>query len=135
MKNSSNFVWMLVTATGMLAAGCTSSRDVEVSGEVSAPATTTVDGEITLEFLDVVGDDEQPKSVKKVTLEKLGSFKETVELEGDTVRVRAFGDSDGNGACTDGEAGASVDAAIDDDTIEPVKLELVNGPCPLDVEG
>jgi hypothetical protein len=139
MKNSSNFVWMLVAAAGgLFAAGCTSSRDVEVSGEVSAPATTTVEGPITLDFLDVIGDDEGSKSVHQATLPALGSFQETVELEGHGVRVRAIDDRNGDGTCTDGEAWAEVEATVaDDDTVEPVKLELTNAPCALsdDSEG
>jgi hypothetical protein len=130
MKNSAKFVWILVVATGALAAGCTSSREVEVAGEVSAPATTSVEGQIKLDFLDVVSGDEEAKSVHTAMLDGVGSFKETVELEGDTVRVRAINDIDGDGACTDGEAWAEVDAKITDDKVEPVTLELKNAPCP-----
>jgi len=135
MKNTSNLVWILVAATGVLAAGCSESREVEVAGEVSAPATVQVEGPILIDFLDVLGEDEEPKSVHQVTLETLGSFKETVELEGDTVRVRAINDVDGDGACTEGEAWGEADAPIsDDDTVEPIKLELTNDPCPVVAE-
>jgi hypothetical protein len=123
-------------ATGSLAVGCTGSREVEVAGEVSAPATVSVNGDITLDFLDVIADDEEPKSVHTATLESLGEFEETVELEGDTVRVRAINDLDGDGACTDGEAWGEADAAInDDDTVDAIKLELSNDPCPVAEEG
>ncbi len=129
MKFTSNVVCLVVA--GALAVGCTSSRDVEISGEVSAPATTDIDGEITLDFFDVLGDGEEAKNVHTVKLEALGEFKETVEVEGDSVRVRALNDRDGDGACTDGEAWAEATAAIsDDDKVEPVALELANDPCP-----
>ena len=131
MKNTSNLVWILVMATGALAVGCSGSREVEVSGEVSAPATVSVNGPITLDFFDVIAEGEEPKSVHTATLDSLGEFKETVELEGDTVRVRAINDLDGDGACTNGEAWGEADAAIsDDDKVETIKLELSNGPCP-----
>jgi hypothetical protein len=132
MKNTSNLVWLLVMTTGALAVGCTGSRDVEVAGEVSAPSTVSVDGPITLDFFDVIAEGEEPKSVHTATLDSLGEFKETVELEGDTVRVRAINDRDGDGACTDGEAWGETDAAIsDDDKVEAIKLELSNDPCPM----
>ena len=131
MKINSNGVCLVVMMAGALAVACSSSREVEVSGEVSAPATTDVEGEITLDFFDVVDDGEEAKSVHTVTLETLGSFKEKVELEGDSVRIRALNDRDGDGACTDGEAWAEANAAIsDDDTVEPVSLELTNEACP-----
>ena len=102
MKITSNVVCLVVA--GALAVGCDSSREVEVSGEVSAPATTEIDGEITLDFFDVVEDSEKAKSVHSVKLETLGSFKEKVEVEGDSVRVRALNDRDGNGAISNTEA-------------------------------
>jgi hypothetical protein len=135
MKNTSNLVWILVVATGALAVGCSGSREVEVAGEISAPSTVSVDGPIMLDFFDVIAEDEEPKSVHTATLESLGEFKETVELEGDTVRVRAINDRDGDGACTDGEAWGEVDAAISDDKAPAIKLELSNDPCPVVEEG
>ncbi len=135
MKNTSNLVWILVAATGVLAAGCSEAREVEVAGEVSAPATVMVEGPILIDFLDVLGEKEEPRSVHQVTLETLGSFKETVELEGDTVRVRAINDVDGDGACTEGEAWGEADAPISaDDTVEPIQLELTNQACPVVAE-
>ena len=129
MKITSHVVCLVVA--GALAVGCDSSREVEVSGEVSAPVTTAIDGEMTLDFFDVIDDGEEAKSVHTVKLEAIGSFKEKVEVEGDSVRVRALNDRDGDGACTDGEAWAEATAAIsDDDKVEPVSLELTNDPCP-----
>lgn len=134
MKNASNGLWFVLLAMGAVT-GCSGSRDVAVTGEVSAPATTNIDGKITLEFLDVRADDEVV-SVHTATLDAPGAFEETVELEGDAVRVRAVNDTNDNGTCDDGEAWAEVEAAIgDDDTVEPIELELKNDVCPLDVEG
>jgi hypothetical protein len=134
MKNTWNGFLGLLVAAGFVA-GCTGSREVAVTGEVSAPATTSIDGEITLDFLDVRGDDEAV-SVHTATLDAPGAFEEKVELEGDSVRVRALNDANGNGKCDDGEASAQVDAKIsDDDTVEALELELKNAACPTDVEG
>ena len=134
MKNASNTFWFVVATVGIVT-GCTGSREVAVTGEVSAPATTSIEGEIGLDFLDIRGDDEAV-SVHTATLEALGAFEETVELEGDAVRVRALNDGNGNGSCDDGEAWAEAEASIgDDDTVEPVELELKNDACPTDVEG
>ena len=134
MKNALNGFLFLLVAAGALA-GCTGSREVAVTGEVSAPATTSIDGEIALDFLDVRGDDEAV-SVHTATLDAPGAFEEKVELEGDSVRVRALNDVNGNGACDDGEAWAEAEAKInDDDTVEALELELKNDACPTDVEG
>ena len=134
MKNASNGLWFALFSLGIVT-GCTGSRDVAVTGEVSAPATTSVDGEISLDFLDVRGDDEVV-SVHTATLDAPGAFEETVELEGNSVRVRALNDANGNGSCDDGEAWAEVEASIgDDDTVEPIELELRNDACPTDAEG
>lgn len=134
MKNASNGLWFALLGIGIVT-GCTGSRDVAVTGEVSAPATTSVDGEISLDFLDVRGNDEVV-SVHTATLDAPGAFEETVELEGDSVRVRALNDANGNGTCDDGEAWAEVEASIaDDDTAPPVELVLKNDACPTDVEG
>ncbi|HEX5097962.1 MAG TPA: hypothetical protein VFV94_00610 [Polyangiaceae bacterium] len=110
---------------------CASDRDVEVTGSVAAPVGQTVSGPITLSFLDVISTDETPKSVAEAKLDAVGEFKQTVTVEGDTVRVRAVVDTDGNGACSAGELWAESDAAIqDDDSVAPVTLTLGTAPCP-----
>ena len=134
MNIASKGFWFALLTVGIVT-GCTGSRDVAVTGEVSAPATASIDGEITLDVMDVRGDDEAV-SVHTATLDAPGAFEETVELEGDAVRVRALNDTNGNGACDDGEAWAEVEASVgDDDTVEPVELELANEACPTDAEG
>jgi|SoiMetStandDraft_5_1073268.scaffolds.fasta_scaffold458885_1 hypothetical protein len=109
---------------------CGSSRDVEVSGQVSAPATVTVQGPIALQFYDLV-DAENPEKVHSISLETPRAFNEKVALEGDKVRIVAIDDRDNNGACSAGESWAQVEAPIkDDDSIDPVTLTLALSPCP-----
>jgi hypothetical protein len=113
-------------------AACGSSRDVEVSGEVSAASTVSVSGPIAVHFFDVL-DEETPERVHAITLESPRSFQEKVALEGDSVLVRAFNDSDGSGSCTAGDAGepwGEVNASITDDDTVKVALELKAQPCP-----
>jgi hypothetical protein len=83
-----------------------------------------------VEFYDVL-DEETPERVHAITLDTPSAFSEKVALEGDTVLIRAINDRDGNGACSAGEAWAEVRAPIkDDDTIDPVTLELGAQACP-----
>lgn len=106
--------------------GCSSARDVEVTGEVSA---AQIKGVLTLEFFEVDGD--QRESVFSTTLSAPGSFAETISVAGDKVIVRAVDDVDGDGACSAGEAWAEAEAMIDEnDEVEPVQLALASGPCP-----
>ncbi len=113
-----------------LLAGCGSGRDVKVTGEVTAPASVAVDGKIVVDFIDV-SDSENPEVAQSVELDQLGAFEETVSLEGDKMLVRAINDSDGNGACTEGEAWAEIEVEIaDDDTAAVTSLSLSNAPCP-----
>jgi hypothetical protein len=108
---------------------CGSSRDVEVSGEVSAASTVSVDGPIAVQFFDVL-DEEAPEQVHSIKLDSPKGFQEKVALEGDSVLVRAIVDADGNGACTAGEAWGEVTASISDDDTVKVELQLKSQPCP-----
>lgn len=110
--------------------GCSSGRDVEVTGQVNAPASLTLDAKIHVDFVDVSADGEE-EVAHTISLDAPGSFAETVSLEGDRVLVRAILDKDGDGACSAGEAWASAEAAIaEDDTVEPVSLTLDTKACP-----
>ena len=118
---------------GSLAMACSSGREVEVKGEVAAPASVTISGPIRVEFIDVLDDADgaQNDVVHDVELDSPGSFAEKVSLEGDKVLVRAINDTDGNGACSSGEAWAQTEAEIaDDDTIAPLTITLGASPCP-----
>jgi hypothetical protein len=125
--------WVVVTAMGMLAAGCSSSREVEVTGEVTAASGTPISGTIVVDFRDVVSEDEAPKSVATTTIDGPGAFTQKGDFEGDEILVRAINDKDGNGACTEGEAWAEVDAEIAEDKVADVKLELAVATCPVPV--
>jgi hypothetical protein len=123
--------WVVVTMVGALTVGCSSSREVELTGEVTAASGTPVSGKILVDFRDVVSEEDEPKSVTTTTIDGPGAFTHKGEFEGDEILVRAINDKDGNGACSAGEAWAETKAAIgDDDKVAPVKLALVNTACP-----
>ncbi len=122
----------VLVVLSFVAAACSSGRDVEVKGEVIAPASLSLDGKILVEFVDVI-DVENREVVDSVELDAPGSFVEEVALEGDKVLVRAIADADGDGACSAGESWAEVEVTIaEDDTIEPVSLTLADTACPAD---
>jgi hypothetical protein len=112
---------------------CSSGREVEVTGDVAAPSSVTLSGPIRLEFIDIVdeADESQNAVVHDVELAAPGSFAEKVSLEGDKLMVRAINDSNGDGACSAGEAWAETEAEIaEDDTIPPLMLTLGTLACP-----
>jgi hypothetical protein len=114
------------------AVGCSSARDVEVSGKVTAPSSLTVGDKVVVDFIDVVGDgDEAKQSVAHTTqLEALGDFKETVPVEGDRMIIRAIDDRDGDGKCTAGEAWGETEIEISEDKVEAATLTLATAACP-----
>ena len=131
MKHRSLLASAVVLSVAAVLGGCGSSREVEVTGSVSAPS--TVSGEIVLEFFDVTGEGEDRAltSVHTATLQAPGEFKEKVELEGEHVLVRAIADGDANGACTAGEQWGELEASIkDDDTVDPITVALSAAACP-----
>lgn len=131
MRKTRGLVCGALAIAGLLATACSGSRDVEVTGSVSAPAGESLSSPITLDFLDVVNDSDAPKSVATATLDKPGDFAHTVSVSGDKVRVRAIVDSNGDGSCSAGELWAETDAAIaNDDKVDPVSLTLTRGDCP-----
>ncbi|HVY31852.1 MAG TPA: hypothetical protein VHB79_35195 [Polyangiaceae bacterium] len=117
---------------GLVAVGCSSARDVEVSGKVTAPSTVTTGDKIAVQFLDVVGEgtDAKTELAQTAELKALGDFKQTVPLEGNEVIVRAIDDRDGNGKCTEGEAWGETQAKVTDDKAEAVSLALAVAKCP-----
>lgn len=132
--NTKNILMSLaVVSIFAFAPGCDSTQEVEVSGEATAAATVT--GPISIEFFEVASADDDaadaPVSIKKIEIEKPGPFKETLEVEGDTIRIFALADSDKNGACSEGEAWAEVEAPIaEDGTLAKVALALTAVACP-----
>lgn len=109
-------------------AGC-ASREVTVTGEAKAAA--TVSGPIALEFFEVPSEEgEEVTSIGKATLDKLGQFTETIDVDGDKIRIFALDDADKNGACTEGELWAQIDADVKEDKVEGVTLDLTAAACP-----
>ncbi|MFO0567312.1 MAG: hypothetical protein U0263_16765 [Polyangiaceae bacterium] len=116
----------LALAALALIAGCGASRDVEVTGQVDAPATAK--GDIVVEFFDGMDATESAHSLK---LAGPSAFVEKVPLEGDTLRVRAVLDADGDGKCSAGELWDEVAKKVDDDDkVDDLVLTLESGACP-----
>ena len=63
----------VLVVLSFVAAACSSGRDVEVKGEVIAPASLSLDGKILVEFVDVI-DVENREVVDSVELDAPGSF-------------------------------------------------------------
>ena len=78
----------------LAAVGCSSARDVEVSGKVTAPSTVMVGDKVVVDFIDIVGEgtDGKKSVARTAELSAPGDFKETVALEGSEVLVRAIDD-------------------------------------------
>ena len=134
MHQARGLVCAVVVLSALSAAACSGGRDVDVSGDVSAQAGVSVTGPIQLNFLDVVNDTDPPKSAATTKLDALGTFDQKVNVSGDTVRVFALVDANGDGKCTAGEPWAKADAKIgDDDKVDQVALTLAPGTCPTDV--
>ncbi len=115
-------------------AACSNAKSFDIEGQLSAPSAVT--GKIALEVfqLDTADGKTTRTSVFKTTLDKLGAFKENVDLSpGSKALVRAVADADGNGACTAGElwAEALIDK-LDDSKANAVTLALAASPCPTD---
>lgn len=134
MKNA--VLGMFGIATLMAATGCSSGRDVEVTGSVSAAQSADVSGKILLSFYEVDAEDETARiHIQDATLEALGDFKETVSVEGSSVIIQAINDRDDDGKCSAGEAWAEIEVQIaDDDSVEPVALTLSHAACPAAAE-
>jgi len=123
-------VWAAIALLSLATAACSSGREVEVTGEVNAPSSLTLDAKIHVDFVDVIADGDE-EIAHSISLDAPGSFAEKVSLEGDSVMVRAILDKHGDGACSSGEPWASAEAAIaDDDTVEAVSLTLESKACP-----
>jgi hypothetical protein len=125
---------LALIGAGLSLVACSSSRDVEVTGQVSAPASLSIQSEIQLVFYDLTGEDDAlERSSVHTTRVGLGDFDETISVEGEKIVVRAIADADEDGACSPGEAWAEMEADIaDDDTVSGLALTLAAQPCPAD---
>jgi len=113
-------------------AGCGSSRDVEVTGEIQSVSGSS----IRLEFFEVTGEgaDAVRESAYVATVLEPGAFDLMVPLEGDKVVIYALADADSNDQCDEGEAWTELEADVKDDKIEGISLELVVAECPAAAE-
>jgi hypothetical protein len=114
----------LVSALSLV--GCSSSRDVQVTGQVTAPA--SAQGTILVEFFEI--SDSETTSVHSIDLNGPGAFDEQVPLEGDKVLIRAVADADGDGKCTNGELWDEIEAEVDSEDSAQATLALHAGDCP-----
>ncbi|MEZ4225142.1 MAG: hypothetical protein R3B13_29595 [Polyangiaceae bacterium] len=121
------FVMPLVCAlAGSLGIGCSSARDIQVTGEVQGGLAGQ---NVQVEFWDINGSDQT--KVHSVTLLGAGAFDETVPLEGDKLIVRAIVDADADGLCSAGELWTEVSASIpeEEDTLKLAALTVGSAPC------
>lgn len=123
----------LLVALGVVGAlgGCSTARDVEVSGEVTAPSSLAVGDELVIELVDVVGvgKDAERSVVHRGALRGLGEFEASVQLEGNQVLVRVIDDRDGDGGCSLGEAWEETYAPVEADEVT-FSLLLGTSACP-----
>ena len=112
----------------MSATAC-GSREVEISGQV-ASSEALGSSTLRLEFYDTDAED-GGELVHSVELESLGEFSETIDLDGDEVRVVAIVDRDNDEACTDGEPWVEAIAEVSEDDAASVELSVVaQSACP-----
>jgi len=134
MKNQILGILALLSALG-LRSGCGSSRDVALKGTVTADSAIT-GGPVRVEFYEPQQSSDSNsttdlKFVDAVSLDKLGTFDQTVPVEGDKIHVVAFIDSNKDEKCTDGEAWGAVDAAVQkDDTASAAVNITTASKCP-----
>jgi len=134
MKNHKLGILALLSALGLLS-GCGSSRDVALKGTVTADSAIT-GGPVRLEFYEPQQSSGSSstadlKFVDAVSLDKLGTFDQTVPVEGDTIHVVAFIDSNKDEKCTDGEAWGAVDASVQKDNTASATVNIAaESTCP-----
>ena len=113
-------------------AGCSNAKEYAIEGEVKASA--AVSGKIALEFfqLDTVDGKTSRQSVHKATLEKLGAFKEKVDLTpGTKALVVAIADSNNDGVCSEGELwGEATLDKLEEGKTNLITVNLAAAPCP-----
>ncbi|MCC6647579.1 MAG: hypothetical protein IT374_18665 [Polyangiaceae bacterium] len=111
------------------ATGCSSARDVEVTGTAAPAPGLSTKGAVIVEVFDLA-DAEDPKLVGTTKPDAAGKFGSKFTVEGDTLRLRAIDDADGNGGCTDGELWGAVEVKVTDDAVKDATVELRALPCP-----
>ena len=132
MFNKSVGLALIALSAAAILTGCGASREVEVAGEVSAPASLSLNSEIALQFIDV--DEDKAEIVHHSTLAKPGAFTESVPLAGDTVLIRAIADANKDQKCSAGEAWGQIEVKVsksgEEEMISGVALSLGTAACP-----
>jgi hypothetical protein len=134
MKTQSLGIIAVISTLGLVT-GCGSSRDVALSGTVTADSAIS-GGPVRLEVYEHQQSSDSNattdlKFVDAVALDNLGKFDKTVPIEGDKIHVFAFIDANKDEKCTDGEAWGESEAAIQKDDTATVSLNIVaESKCP-----
>jgi len=133
MKRQSLGILAILSTLGLVA-GCSSSRDVALSGTVTADSAIS-GGPVRLEVYEPQSASDTTstdlKFVDAVPLDNLGKFTETVPIDGDKMHVVAFIDANKDEKCTDGEAWGESDVSIQKDDTATVAVNIVTqAKCP-----
>jgi hypothetical protein len=130
-----NFPMGLLALSTVLAlsTGCSSSREVEVSGETTSSSAGALSSAVQIEIYEMPGaEGAEQKLLTKLTLPKPGPFTTKIDVEGNKIRLFAVADVNNDGACTAGELLAEKEVTIDSsDKVEKVDLALASGACPV----
>jgi hypothetical protein len=131
MHHRSLLVPAALLGLGLFMGGCSSSREVQVTGNVTAAQGVT-SGKVLLDFYDVQGEGSDLKltSVGTANLDTVGPFTQKVNLEGENVVVRAIIDTNGDAQCNDGEAWGEQKVAITDDKADAAIEITTQATCP-----
>jgi hypothetical protein len=138
MKKQSLGILTAISILGFVA-GCSSARDVSLTGTVTADAAVST-GPVRLEFYEsqIAGDQQsnpqatpELKFVEAMPLAALGKFSHTVPVEGDKLHLFAFIDADEDDKCTDGEAWGEADVTVQsNDTADATVNIVAQSKCP-----
>lgn len=129
MTMSHKSFFALFLAGSFVAAGCSSGRDVDVSGSAAPAPGATTKGAVRVDVYDLA-DEANPKLVGTTKLDATGKFSEKFNIEGDLVKLMAIDDADGDGACTAGELWGSVQVKVTNDAVKGADIVLAALPCP-----
>jgi len=138
MKKQSLGILAVISTLGLVA-GCSSARDVSLTGTVTADAAVS-SGPVRIEFYEreSSGDpstDPQTattlKFIEAMPLASPGKFTHTVPVEGDKVHLVAFIDANKDDKCTDGEAWGESDVTIQTDNTATATVNIAaQSKCP-----
>lgn len=138
MKKQSLGILAIISTLGF-ATGCGSSRDVSLTGTVTADS-AVANGPVRVDFYEHQSSGDKttdPKAapdlkfIEALPLDALGRFTHTVAVEGDNLHLIAFIDANKDEKCTDGEAWGESEVAIQsDDTANATVNIAVQSKCP-----